>query len=143
MNTPSINDVMAAYAEDAVDYARSVFGIALDYSSGSIEHVESIADKLYRDRPRGWLSKLTGRGPTPDEIDKICKILGGYIGEVFRRSQGGDWAVHDEFNALGVRRDEAWIFPPAKVHKRLENGAEDNLWSYFQIVLEAPWNKPA
>lgn len=142
MNTPSINSMMAAYAEDAVDYARTVFGIALDYSNDSIEHVESIAAKLHRERPRGWLAKMMKRGPTPAEIDQVCKMLGGYIGEVFRRSKGGDWAIHQDFNALGVQRDEAWVFPPSKVHKRLTNGDEDNLWSYYRVILEEPWSKP-
>ncbi len=139
MASPGINEMMAAYAEDAADFAKGKFGVDLDFSCESVEKVEEIASQLYQARPRGFLIKLFRSGPSDEEIEQVCKMLGGYIGEVYRRIKGGDWAVHPDFNALGVQRGEAWIFPPAKVHKRLSNGAEDNLWSYFRVVLDESW----
>jgi hypothetical protein len=38
--TPTINDVMEAYAADAVDHAQTVFGVRLDYTAESIREVE-------------------------------------------------------------------------------------------------------
>ena len=140
MTSPTVNDMMAAYAEDAVDFARSKFGIALDYTNESVERVEFIAEQLMQAaRPKGLLGKLLHKAPSDEEIQAVCKMLGGYIGEVFRRAKGGEWGINQEFQALGVQQGENWIFPPAKVHKRLTNGSEDNLWSYFRIVLEEPW----
>lgn len=139
MTTPTINDMMAAYAEDAVDFARTKFGIPLDYANASIEQVEFIAEKLVRARPTGFIGKLLRKAPSEEEIQTVCKMLGGYIGEVYRRTKGGNWGINQEFQAFGVNQGENWIFPPAKVHKRLTNGAEDNLWSYFNMLIEEPW----
>jgi len=141
MASPTINDMMSAYSEDAVDLAKQKFGVALDFSNASIEKVEEIADQLYRSRPRGFLAKLVRKGPSESDVEQICKMLGGYIGEVFRRTKGGNWAIHPDINVLGVHRGDDWIFPPSKVHKRLNHGSEDNLWSYFRVVLDAPWER--
>lgn len=136
MTTTTINDMMSAYAEDAVDFARANFGIELDFSPASVEQVETIADQLYQSRPKGFLSKVFRKGPSEEEIQQICKMLGGYVGEIYRRVKGGDWALNQEFQAIGVVAGESWVFPPAKVHKRLTNGSEDNLLSYFRVVSE-------
>ena len=139
MASLTINDMMSAYSEDAVDFAKQNFGVDLDFASSSIEQVEQIVEKLYQSRPRGFIAKLTRKGPSEEEIETLCKMLGGYIGQVFRQIKGGDWAIHPDFNAIGVQRGDAWIFPPSKVLKRLNNGSEDNLWSYFRVVLDEPW----
>ncbi len=136
MSQPTINDMMVAYAEDAVDFARCNFAVDLDYSNQSIERIENIAARLYDTKPKGLLGRLFRKGPSDDQIQSICKMLGGYIGEVYRRSKGGDWAINQEFQAIGILADETWIFPPAKVYKRLTNGAEDDLWVYFRVMLE-------
>lgn len=133
--------MMSAYAEDAVDFARQKFDASLDYSQASVEHVESIANQLFQARPKGIFGRLFKKGPSEEEIQIVCKMLGGYIGEVLRRSKGGEWAINQEFSAIGIQCGELWVFPPAKVHKRLTNGSEDNLWSYFRVVLEEPWVK--
>jgi hypothetical protein len=136
MATPTIGDMMIAYAEDAVNFAHHNFGISLDYSNESIRQIEAIAEKLVQARPKGIVGKLLRRAPSEDEVQKVCKMLGGYIGEVHRRAKGGEWALNQEHQALGLRRADSWIFPTAKVHKRLSNGAEDNLWVYFNVLLE-------
>jgi hypothetical protein len=138
MPAPTINAMMTAYAEDAVEFARDNFGISLDYSPSSMERIEFIADKLMRSRPRGFLGKLVGSGPSDAEIELLCKMFGGYVGEVYRRVKGGDWGINPAFQALGVQRGDAWIFPPAKVHMRLTNGTEDNLLSYFTVLVREP-----
>ena len=138
MTTLTINDMMAAYAEDAVDFARTNFGISLDYANASVERVEFMAEQLVQARPKGFIGKLLRKTPSEEEVEKVCKMLGGYIGEVYRRTKGGDWGINQEFQALGVSQGENWIFPPAKVHKRLTNGAEDSLWSYFGVLIQEP-----
>lgn len=46
---PTVGDMMAAYAEDAVDHAQAAAGIALDYSQESIRNVRA-RDLLKRGR---------------------------------------------------------------------------------------------
>lgn len=141
MTAPTINDMMAVYAEDAVEFARKNFGVSLDYSNDSVRQVETMAETLVQARPKNFVSKLFRKSPSEEEVQTVCKMLGGYIGEVYRRAKGGDWGINEQFQALGVHQGENWIFPPAKVHKRLTNGAEDNLWSYFSVLLTQPWEQ--
>ena len=137
-DTRNLNEIMAAFAEDAVPYARHHFGIELDYSVASIERVEEIAASLHATRPRGFLARLLRREPSPRQVEILCRMLGGYLGEVFRRVRGGDWEVfREEGVSLGVRyAASSWIFPPTKVYKRLTNGSEDDLVFYFEMVTQ-------
>src|SRR5438067_2073730 len=117
--TPTVDDMMSAYAEDAVDYADSKFGIALDYSQASVEQVERILEQLYAEMPRGLLARLRKPVPSADTIDQICKMLGGYVGEVFRRLRGGEWWFDREVVpgslTISLRIGDVRIYPPAKV----------------------------
>lgn len=139
MTETTINDMMTAYAEDAVDFASRNFGVSLDYTPESIQQVEAMAERLRNAWPKGFIEKIFSKGPTDDDVQVVCKMLGGYIGEVYRRSKGGEWAINEEYRAIGVILGKTWMFPPAKVHKRLTNGAEDNLWSYFKVMSDQPW----
>ncbi len=133
--TPTYAEVMAAYAEDAVDFAQRNFQLTLDYSPASARLVERMAQTLVEQRPQGFLGKLFKRGPSPEEIDQVCKMLGGYLGEVLRRAQGGEWEANAQLQAVGLRMGTRWVFPHAKVHKRLLQGSEHNLEHYLKSLL--------
>ena len=133
---PTADDMMKAYAEDAVDYTAKVFGITLDYSSDSVARVEDVAVELHNTMPRRIFRAL-GFGPSKKELDVLSKMLGGYVGEVIRRQKGGTWKINDELQAIGLQLNaDTWIFPPAKVHKRIVNGPEDNILSFYNVAVE-------
>jgi hypothetical protein len=138
---PTVDDMMAAYALDAVDHARSRFGVELDFTPASIEHVEAILAKLHSSIPRG-LFRLVKRGPSEDTLDQLCKMYGGYVGEVFRSQRGGTWRYDREVLpghlVIALANGDSRIFPPSKVRKRLDNGPEDNVWSYFRVFMNEP-----
>ena len=140
MPEPTINDMMEAYALDAVDYVKANFGVELDFSNDSIKELETVAGQLYDSIPRSFFSQLFKKAPGQEEIDAVCKLLGGYLGEVYRRNKPGDWGIHEEFNAIGICHEDRWLFPPTKVYKRLTNGEEDNLHSFFTVALSMPWS---
>ena len=98
--------MMIAYAEDAVDFARNNFGVTLDYSVSSVKHVEEMANKLYESTPRG-IFRFFKKAPKPTKVDSVCKMLGGYVGEVYRREKGGQWDINEVHNAIGVRLGES------------------------------------
>lgn len=135
---PTISDMMAAYALDAVDHAKQAFQRDLDFSAESIRHVEEILTSMYEVAPQGFLARLFRRGPSDEVIWSFAKMYGGYVREILRRSGGGEWFVDDEVvpgqRVLGLRKETQRIWPPAKVGKRLTNGPEDNVWHYFQAV---------
>ena len=133
--------MMSAYAQDAVEYAQRSFDIPLDYSERSVQQVETVLAKLSETLPKGTLGKLFTKGPTQQEIDQMTKMFGGYVGEVIRRAWGGRWKLESAaFPGLQVITFEIAgggdIWPHFKVGKRLTNGPEDNLWTYFQVLKQ-------
>ncbi len=138
IDMPSTNDMMEAYAMDAVEHAKATMGIDLDYTPESVEKVEMILDRMHKTMPRGGLSRLLKGSIPPDIFEQACKMYGGYIGEVLRRHSGGEWRIDNEtdpaYPVIGLWKDEHRIWPPVKVGKRLTNGPEDNVWHYFQLI---------
>ena len=135
-----VRQMMEAYASDAVNAARNNFNIELDYSPESIKTIEDLLGRLYPAVRRGWFRRLLRLGLSDEQVDMICKMFGGYIGEVVRRQKGGEWAIITNplgtENVIALVNGEEKIFPPSKVYKRLVNGEEDNVWHYFQVVTE-------
>ncbi|HEX6810646.1 MAG TPA: hypothetical protein VF384_03385 [Planctomycetota bacterium] len=137
---PTVADMMAAYAQDAVDHARASVGVTLDFSPGSIEHVERILAQLHSSLPKGFLGKLRRRGPTQQDILKMAKMYGGYIGEVVRRAGGGEWTFDTEIapgeRILCLSKEGQRVWPVAKVHKRITAGSGDDVWLYVRMVMQ-------
>ncbi|HYO78577.1 MAG TPA: hypothetical protein VE010_19110 [Thermoanaerobaculia bacterium] len=135
-----VGQMMEAYASDAVDAARANFNIELDYSPASVKAVEELLGRVYPAVRRGWFRRFFRIGLSDGELETICKMFGGYIGEVVRRQKGGTWQlVQDPIgteNVIALVNGEGRIFPPSKVYKRLVNGAEDDVWFYFQVVTD-------
>jgi hypothetical protein len=136
---PTVTDMMVAYAQDAVDMARNNFSETLDYSERSIRIVERCLGKLHDSLPKGFFGKLFGRGPSAEDLHTVAKMFGGYVGEVFRKHHGGEWVLEPAPTASGpvltvVHPDGGRFFPPAKVHKRIVNGPEDNVWVFYQVL---------
>jgi hypothetical protein len=137
---PTIAEMMAAYAQDAVDHGKSSSDVTLDFSVESIRRVEEILEKLHAASPRGFFGRLFGRGPSAQDVSLVCKMYGGYVGEVIRKAGGGEWVFDTEIvpgeNTISLRKGDQRIFPPAKIYKRLTNGSEDNIWVYSQVLLK-------
>lgn len=136
MNEPSPNQIMAAYAVNAVNFAQTNFRISLDFSVKSIAQVEIIANGLYYMRPKGFIARLFRKQPSEHEVETVSKMLGSYIGEVYRQNKGGEWQINHEHQAIGLLDGENWIFPLAKVYKRITNGKKDDLNLFFAEILE-------
>jgi hypothetical protein len=143
VSTLNLAETMAALAETAVEGARDA-GLSLDGSRESIQQVEELLAHFH-----GQIAGETIDGvepPTAEEIEDGSKAYGAYIGEVLRRSSGGEWVLDSE-NAypgegavVALVRGNNRIFPIDKVKKRLLYGPEDNVWYYFQMI-ETQWVK--
>lgn len=133
-----ISEIMDAYSQDAVDFARERFKINLDFSENSLEQVESMLSDMHTALPRGLFAKLRNR-PSDNQIWDMAKMWGGYIGEVIRRCWGGEWRTSTPIDpgiviTLHVLGHD--IYPPAKAHKRMINGPEDNIWHYYMVLRQ-------
>jgi len=125
----SVGAMAGAYAEKAVQKARE-FNTRLDYTENSLMEVEVILSQLAR--------SSTATQTSADDVGEMCKMWGSYLGEVVRRRFGGEWSVETypgkHFATLTLSVGSNKLFPTMKVHRRLTQGAEDNVWSFYKMV---------
>jgi hypothetical protein len=63
---------------------------------------------------------------------------GAYIGEVIRRLEGGHWEKDSDVagpDTYPIHHGQGQSFVVGWCGKRILNGAEDNVWHKFQVVV--------
>lgn len=127
MDTKLAED-MEANAKNAVELAKTRFQAKLDYGTDSVQVLESLFDRVQYSMPDPESRETLGL---------LTRLWGSYLGEVIRRKLGGEWLIwtdrHGKTMALQV--GDATVFPHNKVKKRLERGADHNVWNYYQSVV--------
>jgi hypothetical protein len=125
----SVESMVRAYSQAAVELARE-FKAALDYTDNSVMEVEVILAQFAQD--------LAGGQPPADEMDEMCKLWGCYLGEVVRRRFGGEWGIETypgkQFATLTLNVGGNKLFPSMKIHRRLTEGENDNIWTFYKMV---------
>jgi hypothetical protein len=125
----SVTAMAGAYAQRAVEAGHG-FSAQLDFSENSLMELETILDQLSRD--------MAAAQPSSDELNEVCKTWGSYFGEVVRRRYGGDWSIETypgkQFATLTLSVNGNKIFPSMKVHRRLVQGGNENVWSFYKMV---------
>jgi hypothetical protein len=119
----------ATASADWIASALTSSGYRADFSPGSLWEIERFFDEHApsgRARPGGLLAENLG--------SRIF-ALGSYVGEVLRRSLGGEWVGDDadaaaEINLTLLFPDGGQIWPVQRAMKRLKNGPEDNIATY-------------
>ncbi len=92
MSDVTIADVMRAYANDALSYAKRRFDVTLDFSERSLEDV----DRILADYAKaGFVVPDNLSDAEREDLWVFCKTMGGYVGEVIIRNLGGDWQTKD------------------------------------------------
>jgi hypothetical protein len=121
---------IVAQSQTAVRTGKLTFNESLDFSSESLEGVERIMNKLHKqakDAP-------PDQQPTEAQVNELATLWGIYVGEVVRRSYGGQWSLIDGAPDLTLGGKNA--SPIAKVRKRIVDGPMDNLKYYFQSIMK-------
>lgn len=129
---PKIQQAAETLALDAIAFARKNFQVELDFSDGSIAHIESIMENFDR--------STLGRGlPRPEVLAQFGKMFGSYIGEVYRKNHGGVWgmvAADDGGSMPGVQGANGKLFWPwARVENRMRQGPQDSVLDYYLFLL--------
>lgn len=118
-------------AERAVVYAKSN-NINLDYSEKSIEDVDYVLGCYYEHR-----EEYEGEDGA-NTLWNIAVHFGIYIGETLLRLQlrdkGYEWYIDDGLPIL-KGTDNATGSPITKAHKRILNGPEDSVKSFFDVMI--------
>lgn len=133
-----LNSIINENVQIAIDIADQNFGIKLDGTESSISKVEQILEILHQSIPKSFFAKIFKKGPTEDELSYMTAAFGAYFGKVFTDNIGGNWSFESkafpgqEIVTLHVNSGEFW--PMMKVRKRIENGSEDNVYHYYQVL---------
>ncbi len=135
-NVKNTNSEWTVYAQrmcaTAIEYANA-FNKTLDYSENSITDLEEILD---------WYSKdISVSKPTKNQIWSMAIIFGSYLGETLLKNglseKGFVWEKEPSSNIpLLIRNDGACLTPNDKVYKRLVNGSEDNVISFYRFATK-------
>jgi hypothetical protein len=124
--------MMEGYARAAVELAGSEFGQKLDFTADSIDSLDDILVRV---------------GESPElEMDFEVRLWGSYLGEVLRLRYAGSWEMTQypggvaAVPAVDLRGSR--LFPLMKVYRRLTEGEEEDLRTFFSMVTER-LGKPA
>lgn len=116
----------------AIEYANE-FNKKLDYSENSIADLEEILD---------WYSKdIAISKPTENQIWSMSIIFGSYLGETLLKNgfskNGFEWGKESSSSIpLLIRKDGSYLTPNDKVYKRLVNGSEDSVVSFYRFATK-------
>ena len=125
---------MRGVAAAAVTRALKEYKIVLDFSPASVQQVEqNILAKLHEIHLKKPMSAA--------ELAQASITWGAYIGEVLKRTKGGQW----QRNSRGIGKGTMPIvfapgneaFPSAWVYKRITHGADDNVAFKFQVLTSS------
>jgi hypothetical protein len=120
----SLDAMMQAYAAEAVRVAASEHRAKLDYSTTSIDALESILNTLVQ--------------PPAEDLEWLTKLWGSYFGEVFRRRYSSTWTMSEypggQLAIPTVEIGGSRIYPLLKVHRRLTMGEGENLVAFTQMA---------
>ncbi len=126
-----IRQIAEAYAIDCLDFARDHFHIKLDWSDASVQHIESMLERFH--------AEYASAKPSEETLGNFMKLFGSYVGEVFRRDHGATWGMitlaSSSFPGMKANNDGATFWPWGRVQNRITNGAEDDVWHYYQILV--------
>ncbi len=135
-NLKNTNGEWAVYAQkmcvSAIEYANE-FNKKLDYSENSITYLEEILD---------WYSKdISISKPTENQIWSMAIIFGSYLGETLLKNgltkKGFVWGKEASSNVpLLIKDDGSYLTPNDKVYKRLVNGSEDSVVSFYRFATK-------
>jgi hypothetical protein len=123
---PDLAAMMEGYARAAAQRANKQYRRKLDFSPDSIDGLDEIVT-------------IIGESPELD-LDFEVRLWGSYLGEVVRRRYVGAWEMTQypggvaSVPAVEVRGSR--LFPLTKIFRRLTEGSEEDLVSFYTMVTE-------
>lgn len=117
------------YCKGAIKFALQ-FGKNFSYKSEDITDMEEILEKIHID--------YSNNAITAASAERIAVSLGIYLGQVMLENKlsecGYEWTVDANEPCL-IKDNNNKMFPIAKVWKRIVNGKEDSVKSFYDIGI--------
>lgn len=112
-----------ANAEMVIQQVRPLSGIDFGYTRHSVEWLEGYIERL----------RTSGQFENAETKNKLISVFGSFLGECIVCCYGGTWRQHE--GVWGVAfRDGDIAFPFAKVEKQIDNGLEDGIAGFFNLI---------
>lgn len=128
---PPTPEHAARHAQIAVDAARNVDGIELDFSPASLSHVDRIIGAFHAE------------GLSSNQVGETVFSFGCYVGEVFVRHHEGRWIMPKRSlfgfggsNMMLVELPPGVICNPiGKAFKLLEEGQSESVAYFYHVMI--------
>jgi hypothetical protein len=111
---------LRALAERFIALASEKLGVELRYDEASVEWTDG-----YIERIRANVDESSA--------NEVSKFIGAFLGESIIANYGGRWREDEGTWAVYFSEGNA-AFPFAKVLKQYENGGEDSILSFYQMI---------
>ena len=128
----TLEEIVFMISERAVEYAKS-FNVDFTYTEDDVTDLEGILEIYSNDLPK--------ERPTENQLYSMSLIWGIYLGQLMRLHINPNliWVKEDVFGdgeVIHLCDQETRIFPIDKIYKRLLNGKEDNVISFYEAAKE-------
>ena len=98
-------------------------GIDFGYTKESVEWLEGYIERL----------RTSEEFENIETKNRLTSVFGSFLGECIVRCYGGAWMQHEGVWCV-VFDDKNIAYPFAKVAKQMDNGLEDGIASFFNII---------
>ena len=117
-----MEDQIKRNAELVIRQMTRVCGFAFGYDARSVAWLD------------GYIERQRARADITRELtDGLVNVFGSYLGECIIRSYGGYWEnVEGHWRVSFDEKNSAYPF--AKVAKQFDNGPEDSIKSFFEVI---------
>jgi hypothetical protein len=130
---PPTPEFAARHAELAVEGARNIESVELDYSPASLAIVDHILAELHEQRA------------IPEIVSQAIFAFGCYTGEVMVRNNGAKWTKPDGTSLAGdlspmfVQLPNGTLCNPiGKAFKLVQAGMPESLEYFYQVMTRQP-----
>lgn len=116
----------------AVSYAKQM-GYTFDYSAACVEQLETILNEYSEELMADQSEQITEK-----QIWSMSLIWGAYLGETIRRQTTSNvrWLQEEDTKEVYlINENQGKVYPVTKVQKRLREGLQDNVVSFYDVSL--------
>ena len=123
----TIELMMLGYALDFIDFAHNAVQVDIDFDEENLELFDEILEALHE--------VSAGGGLTQENFNDIVKKATAFFGVFILKNIGGNWVQTNIGMAINLNETNAFVYN--RIARRIINGKEDEVVSFYQVVKEA------
>jgi hypothetical protein len=121
----TLAEQMAEDTLEAQKFSRKHLVVDLAMSASSVAELEENVDMV---------EFAIAGGKSEENVDLLARIWGAFLGQALIQVAGGSWIEKDGRPA--VQGANGIAFPHDRVRRRITDGSENNLSTYFAEMIE-------